>query len=94
VRRLLYADTAKQDIADIESYWRERDDLIVGFYQAVREATGFLLQTPGGGTPLEGSTSRKWKLGRTPFLIIYRATRDELRILRVVHQSRNWRSSL
>jgi plasmid stabilization system protein ParE len=83
VRRLVFAHRAKQDIADIESYWRERDDLIVGFYQAVREATDFLLETPGGGTPIEGSDRRKWKLGHT-----------QLRVLRVVHQGQNWRPLL
>lgn len=93
MRRLIFADRAKQDIADIEGYWRERDDLIVGFYRAVREAADFLIATPGGGAPLEGSNRRKWKLGRTPFLIIYRATQTELRILRVVHQHQNWRRS-
>ena len=94
MRRLVFADPAKQDIADIESYWREREDLIVGFYNAVREATDFLLETPGGGPPIDGSHRRNWRLGRTPFLIIYRVARTELRILRVVHQSRNWRSPL
>jgi plasmid stabilization system protein ParE len=94
VRRLIYAHRAKEDIADIEGYWRDRDDLIVGFYRALRDATDFLLDTPGGGTPVEGSNRRKWKVGRTPFLIIYRATHAELRVLRVVHQSQNWRPLL
>jgi toxin ParE1/3/4 len=94
VKRLSFAEQARRDLRDIESYWKERADLVEAFYAAVRDATHFLMETPAAGAPVDPTGLRKWRVGRTPFLLLYRATQSELRIFRVVHRSQNWRRML
>jgi len=49
-----------------------------------------LLEFPRLGPPVGGSGHRKWRLKKTPFLMIYTIEFDGLYILRVYHERQDW----
>ncbi len=49
-----------------------------------------LVEFPRMGTPVGSHDHRKWRLGKTPFLIIYAAEDRDLHILRVYHERQDW----
>jgi toxin ParE1/3/4 len=91
MRIVEWSARALLDIDDIEGFWIKTDpQLIADLATATGEALDFLLMTPGAGTPFEQSGLRKWKVGRTPFLLFYRFGRHHLRITRVRHEPEDW----
>jgi plasmid stabilization system protein ParE len=91
MRIVEWSARALRDVGSIEDFWMERDpQLISDLATATGEALDFLLTTPGAGTPFEQSGLRKWKIGRTPFLLFYRFDRHRLRITRVRHEREDW----
>ncbi|ESZ89103.1 MAG: plasmid stabilization protein [Blastomonas sp. CACIA14H2] len=53
---------------------------------ALEKAIARLSEYPQVGTPVGSADHRKWRLGRTPFLMIYRTSQQGLHILRVLHE--------
>lgn len=49
-----------------------------------------LTDFPRLGTPIGSQGHRKWRLGKTPFLIIYAAENRATHILRVYHERQDW----
>lgn len=91
MRVVAWSAQALKDVASIEIFWIKRDpQLISDLATATDEALDFLLATPGAGTPFEQPGLRKWKIGRTPFLLFYRFDRHRLRITRVRHEREDW----
>lgn len=92
MRRIIYARQALLDIDSVERFWRKRDpELLDALADKTRDALAFLVRTPGAGSPF--GSGRKWRIGRTPFLIFYIADDDSLTILRVRHERENWLTS-
>lgn len=58
--------------------------------EALEEATNRLLAFPRLGTPVGLAGHRKWRLKKTPFLMIYAIEVDGLYILRVYHERQDW----
>lgn len=56
----------------------------------LEKAIARLPELPQIGAPVGSADHRKWRLGRTPFLIIYRAGDQGLHILRVLHERQDW----
>ena len=57
---------------------------------ALEKAIARLSEYPQIGTPVGSADHRKWRLGRTPFLMIYRTSQQGLHILRVLHERQEW----
>lgn len=57
---------------------------------ALEKAIARLSEYPQVGTPVGSADHRKWRLGRTPFLMIYRTSQQGLHILRVLHERQDW----
>lgn len=92
MRRLIWSESARHDLELIESYLlREKPEYYADLLSLTRQSARFLLETPGAGSPIEASGLRKWRIDRTPYLMVYHFTRHELRILRVHHESQDWR---
>ncbi len=34
--------------------------------------------------------TREWVIARTPFIVVYRVTRDHIDILRILHHAQKW----
>lgn len=57
---------------------------------ALEKAMARLSEFQQIGTPVGSADHRKWRLGRTPFLMIYRTSQQGLHILRVHHERQDW----
>jgi plasmid stabilization system protein ParE len=57
---------------------------------SLEKAISRLSEYPQIGMPVGSAGHRKWRLARTPFLIIYRADPQGLHILRVQHERQDW----
>ena len=90
MRRVIYSQQALRDLQAIEDYWRLRDPVLTKQFAAqTLQALEFLVETPSAGASVRGR--RKWRIGRTPFLLFYRFDAIAIYILRIRHMSENWR---
>ena len=88
--RAKWTGPAQADLASIDSWHRSRDPV-----SAARLGSEALLgarlaaQTPGLGSPTELGL-RKWKVGRTGYLLFYREVSGGVEIVRMRHERENW----
>jgi plasmid stabilization system protein ParE len=95
VRRVSWAQQARRDVDEIKDHWiDERPDYVGEVLAGTQAALRLLIETPGLGSPVGLRDYRRWRIGRTPYLIFYRFDRRELRVLRVRHERQNWRKNL
>lgn len=92
MRELAWSLQARRDLEGIRDFLVEgRPDLWLELLIEAKASTDFLLETPGAGSPIEISGLRKWRIGKTPYLIFYRFSKREVRIIRIHHASQDWR---
>jgi toxin ParE1/3/4 len=81
------------DLAAAEEYWSRRDPhLYVALVQALEETLAFLITSPNVGSATDVPGVRKWRIGRTPFLLFYRHESATLTVARIRHERENWRN--
>lgn len=56
------------------------------------ESGRFLADHPFAGAPIAGSECRKWRIGKSPFLLIYKVLPDSIQILRLRHDRSDWQA--
>lgn len=76
-----YADVAPEYAARVG-----RDALKGALYLASYPAIGVFIS--------DDLTVRKWRVGKTAFLLFYRVNETRLQILRVRHMAENWQADL
>ncbi|HET8613545.1 MAG TPA: type II toxin-antitoxin system RelE/ParE family toxin [Sphingomonas sp.] len=92
MKRLLWTAPAEADLASIDDYWWPRDrDVADRLIERIRTAAERLRSIPEGGAPLDQGRTRKWRAGRTPYVLIYRLRGATVEILRIHHDRQNWR---
>ena len=90
--KIQISDRALRELQSIEEYWLSRGpSLYEELTAALNEALLFLTETPYAGSPIERSTARKWRIGRTPFLLFYRVHSNILFVARIRHERESWR---
>ncbi len=93
MRALRWTSPAEDDLAEIDAYWCnysiERADQILDTIKAAAEFLGGL---PEAGPATEMEDFRKWLVGGTKYILVYRIVAGEIEILRVEHASKNWRA--
>ena len=95
MRSLQFSARAERDLRALETYWMPRDpELVRAFYAESKTALRFLLETPGAGSPIDTLQLRKWKVGRTPFLLLYTFDTNTLSVVRIRHEREDWRRTL
>lgn len=94
--RILLTPKASEDLEDIADYIAENNlDAALRFFDATRQSIAKLAQNPRIGSfyPLANSQLeglRKWKVkGFDKYLIFYLIEDDLLRIIRIIHVSRD-----
>ncbi len=91
MRTLLWTESARTDLATIRRYLiHQQPEYLASTFRSVIAAARFLRETPGAGSPIDGRR-RKWRIGMTPYLMIYRFTNSDVFILRVQHERQNWK---
>ena len=82
---------ARADLARIDSYHAEQDgDFADRVGREAIKAADWLASTPYAGAEV-APDHRRWRVPRTPYLLIYRVVHTGVEILRVWHERQNWR---
>jgi len=88
---LIWADSAKCDLLDIQLYLADIDP-VVGLWLALKIArkAEILESQPliGKRGLLEGT--REWLIAGFPYKLVYQLNGEDVEVLRVIHLSRNW----
>lgn len=92
---LVWTRPARRDLADLRA-WIAADNPTAARTQAERllAAAARLPALPRAGRPGRVPGTRELAVPATPYLIAYRETAAGIEILRVLHASRRWPSSL
>jgi plasmid stabilization system protein ParE len=85
---------AEQDLEAAYEYVRQDNSsaasrLVARIFKAVE----MLQRFPSAGHPGRVPATRELTLARTPYIVVYRLTRDEIQILSVIHGARRWPES-
>jgi toxin ParE1/3/4 len=91
MRSIRWSVDARADLADIDDYYRAIDsDLALRIGRQAVAAARFLAEYPNAGERLTDREVRRWRVVRTPYVLLYRVDGSILRINRVVHAARDW----
>jgi plasmid stabilization system protein ParE len=93
-KRLDWSFRAEHDLAHIGEYYAQNASPMVARLaeRAIREAVAKLVTLPAAHRPGKRGT-REYVMKRFPYTIIYRATANEVRIIRILHQARSYFNS-
>ncbi|KQM87192.1 hypothetical protein ASE67_05510 [Sphingomonas sp. Leaf23] len=89
---LIWTASALRDLTDLDTYLIEQDagSSAVRILDSVSAAAGRLCEYPAIGRSL-GENVRVWRTFGTPYVLLYTIEQEEVAILRVLHERRNWR---
>jgi toxin ParE1/3/4 len=91
--QLRWALRARRDLLEMADHYGEIDpDLSDLMLRRAQTAPLFLTEHPFAGPPIDDTSLRKWWIRGTPYLLLYRVTRDAVEVARVVHHATNWRA--
>lgn len=88
-----WTSEAQRDFASIDDFYAEiAPDYATRVGRLALKAAIYLAQHPTIGSLIDDSDYvRKWRVGRTAFLLIYRVKGSRLQILRIRHMAENWK---
>lgn len=92
MRRILYAQTFERDLRGLLDFGVERfgrhvaEQKVALMLDAIEQR---LVEYPGLGRPVQGLDLLSYHVTRTPFVLLYSHTDEELRIYTVVHARSN-----
>ena len=85
---------AEQDLEAAYDYIRQQNPPAAArVVERVFEAVEMLSRYPSAGHPGPVPTTRELTVTRTPLIVVYHLTRDEIQILAVIHGARRWPTS-
>jgi len=89
--RIRWARPAQIDLEAIDDFHRETNPTRAAEVLAQTVAAArFLAEFPEAGERVAGRALRKWAVRGTPYIIFYRLDGSALRILRLIHATRDW----
>lgn len=91
MRGIRWSPEAFADLDRIDTRHREIDpDYSRQIGNDVVKAAYFLAEFPQAGTAIPGKPVRKWRVGSSPYLLLYRPSQKVIEIARLVHHARDW----
>lgn len=92
MRRIVWSADARRDLRDITLYYGQfAPDLPVRLIDRIDAAALRLIDFPRLGPELPDSDVRAWLARGTPYVLLYRQTREGIRILQVRHGRSDWK---
>lgn len=91
--RVIWSASSLEDLRSIDQYLSRYDvEAAVRILTAIREKAAFLQSYPHIGPALEGGL-RYLSVGKSHYVLLYRAFETVVEVVRVRHSSENWWSS-
>lgn len=91
--RLEWAETTEDDLNRIIAHYAEiAPSLAMEFIGRIAEAPTALLHFPFIGPETDVDGLRKWRVAKTPFLLLYTVQPDRVVVVRVVDARSNWQA--
>lgn len=88
---LVVSQTAQQQLVSHIAYLNERNPAAAQrIYAALVESMERLRDHPYLGRPGRVANTRELYLNRTPYLVIYRVTDDQIEIAHILHVRQQW----
>ncbi len=92
--RLEWADTTEDDLNRIIAHYAEiAPSLAMELIERIAVAPRPLLDFPFIGPETEVEGLRKWRVAKTPFLLLYSVEPDRVVVARVVDARSNWQAT-
>lgn len=88
-----WVDSASEDMDNLADYLLEEGlsfDAVEDYVKRIYDAPKHLATLPGAGKPGRMPNTREWLVKDTPYALIYAVRGDKIRILRVMHNSRQF----
>ena len=90
---LVWSRAAARDLEDLAAYIAQDSEQAAGLVEnRIHKAAKLLLLIPHAGRLGRTSGTRELVVLRTPYILVYTAESDRIRILRVYHGARRWSS--
>jgi plasmid stabilization system protein ParE len=90
---LIWSHPARRDLYAIAAYYGRLDPSLPEiFLERIEEAPLVLLDFPGLGSPTRSADVRRWRVPKTPFLLLYAEVSKGIQIRRVIHDRSDWRA--
>lgn len=88
--RLVISPAANRDI-DIAMAWYDdrRENLTNRFIASIQQRFDYMLKNPLAATPVAGTSVRRTAVHGFPYAIFYRLVNDIVRVIAVIHTSRD-----
>jgi toxin ParE1/3/4 len=90
VRRLLWDDEARTDLINIAKYFSDKNPRVASRLIERIEATAARLTKADTGRPGRMRHMREKSVSRTRYVLAYRVTEEEIKVLRVIHSAQEW----
>jgi len=89
--RIVWADQALKDLDRIDEWLsgQRSPQFALETLVAIQQRAISLLDFPAIGSPISGNT-RKLRIGRMPYLMLYQLDDGRIEVLRIVHERQNW----
>ncbi len=95
MKRIIWSGPARRDLDQVALYYEPIDpDYADRLTTTAVEAGRWLAGHPSAGTLIAASDIRKWRVARTPYVLLYRASPETLRVLRLIHTAQDWKRFL
>ncbi len=93
MRRVIWAESATQDLHQIKSYLIENYDSVVAekTIATLILSAHWLLDYPQAGSLIGKDHWRKWRPRKTRHILLYRPHAQGIKVLRVRHERNDWR---
>lgn len=93
MRAVEWSDLAIIDLEEIDDYWIDySEEAAEEVSIKIESAAAFLATMPGAGPAIGERDARKWSVATTRYVIVYRVLENSIEVLRVHHESQNWRA--
>jgi toxin ParE1/3/4 len=88
MRNIIFHPLAEQELLDAVSYYEEQETgLGLEYLGEVEHAVNFLVRYPEAGSKVRGSI-RRLTLPKFPYSLLYRVSKEQIRVLAVAHHKR------
>lgn len=93
MKRVIWSVRARRDLIELNAWYGQiSPDLPLTFTLRIEATVEALIDFPMIGPNVPDSRTRKWRAKRTPYVILYRPTKDGVRIVALRHERSDWKT--